>query len=160
MTPRQKAVNVIYNNLTVNAKTNILILDYKSTDPHHAKFILDNLITVYQKYHVEILKPKIDTDFFIDGHNKVLTLLTEKEEALRDFKLKNNIDDIQSRRMLIALLQDVDILLTESRAKEKSLESKIQTPGKMVPVKDDKPGETAAPVTSDTIEYLQRRLPR
>jgi succinoglycan biosynthesis transport protein ExoP len=159
LTPRQKAVNVIYNNLTVNAKTNILILDYKSTDPHHAKFILDNLITVYQKYHVEILKPKIDTDFFIDGHNKVLTQLTEKEEALRDFKLKNNIDDIQEqKKSLIALLQDVDILLTESRAKEKSLESKIQILGKMVPVKDDKPGETAAPVTSDTIEYLQREI--
>jgi succinoglycan biosynthesis transport protein ExoP len=85
------------------AKTNLIQLSYRSTDPRLAYGVLDSLGNVYLEKHAAVHRPPGSYLFFAQQTQSYKTALDESEARLRAFGSSHGVSDPEDQRRDISL---------------------------------------------------------
>ena len=133
---REKAITTVMDNLNVEIqkKSNIIRLSFLARSPQMAERVLDTLIEFYLEHHIKVHASQTSSGFFMEESENLRRLLSEKEEKLKAFYIKNGIVSIDKQKEIVLdqisrLQNEVDMTATQisaSRAKINALENDLK----------------------------------
>lgn len=133
--PYLKAVNRVMNNLSVSVekKSNVINVTYAAQSPRIAQQTLSALLSSFLDRHIAIHSTQASPEFFEEQANELMSKLTEREQALHQFRQDHAIASIE--RQTETLLQEISDLYLEqyigglenAASQMASTEARVQT---------------------------------
>lgn len=123
------AVKYVQKHLSVDPikKSNIISIDYETSDPQLAQTVVKNLITAFEKKHLIAHQTPGSYPFFVQQQKKLQVSLENAENKLRLLKDKTGIASIsEQKRILLQQLGKLQKTLGQQRADKASTGAKIR----------------------------------
>jgi uncharacterized protein involved in exopolysaccharide biosynthesis len=125
---RSKAINVLSDNLTVEAipKSNVIVVAYEGESPELSQVIVAELMDIYVGQHAQLNRPRGAHEFLARQTKDLYAILTQTEQELL---LRKKEADVVSpshwREELTEQMGVVDRALLETSAEEVASEARI-----------------------------------